>query len=227
MRDIAGSLDCDGATHNVTIPDHADLNPGSGLWTWVFWILRRSYAINARLLDKRSGRGMMFYQPNYNYLNLWCNDGVNTAQAATAKNTPLSAWMHVAILRDVGVLRVVLDGTNAGSGVTGALGSIDIATPVSIAHVGGGSRTSCLVQDLGWYKGKALSDAEIRAIMRRNSWAAGLTSRWRCDAIVGGKLLDDVGGHDATVTVGAIDPVTVRERARTALAGKIHAVVTP
>lgn len=117
------SLLLDGVGDYVEMPDSADWSPGAGVdFCWEFMLNPRiNFTANTDLLSQAVGTGLY---PIRIYRAAGTNGGIGVLSFDSAGalvvnvvygNVSPGVWTHVAVLRDGGMIRVKIDGVQAGA----------------------------------------------------------------------------------------------------------------
>jgi hypothetical protein len=109
---ITTSASFDGSTQNLSVPNSAALNPGTGDFTIEFWVNLNSTTNNAS-----------FYRGNNGGVDVFMNGtgklAIGQAQVSTlitdSVTMTTAAWVHVAVVRSSGTTTLYKNGTSVGS----------------------------------------------------------------------------------------------------------------
>lgn len=151
----------DGANDNLTVPNNAGFDFGSGDFTIECWFRLSAASSDQALLEYRASsaaRGWVFYVNSSNFPTLLCGDS-NTASWEVFLNssTTVSAdtWYHFAATRSGSTFRIFLDGTQVGSSTWAGTIDAGAATLYVGEGVGGSLDFNGYIDDIRITKGVA------------------------------------------------------------------------
>jgi len=117
----AGGVSFNGTNQYLSLATNAAFSFGTGDYTIEFWMFMTSYgSTNKTIIDFRGSVGFPQVQPVV-YLNNSTKElTLYPATGKSAPNFPLNTWVHVATTRSSSVVKLFIDGTQAGSSYTDA-----------------------------------------------------------------------------------------------------------
>lgn len=133
------SIAFDGAGDYITFPDSADFNFGSGDFTVECWFYESATGAIRQIIGQHTTESA----PNTSFVLLSDSGkvsfaavyGSNYATAANASAHTLSAWHHVAGVRDGSTIRLYLDGAQVASASIGSNTVNNSSRPVCLGTV--------------------------------------------------------------------------------------------
>lgn len=195
----------DGSNDDASVPHTAALNVGSGDFTVDFWVKP----------DADSGEQVMVEKWDENSNSGWTLSdrgglyfaGTGSSIQTSAQITP-GVWSHVALRRSSGTVAVFLDGVEIQSTVDNS--SFDNTVPLLFGRRRGGQGFfwDGMIDEIHYFVGTALSNAEIQAI--HDAGTSGACAGPECGDgnAEGGEACDDGNGVegdgcDSNCTVSA------------------------
>lgn len=135
----------DGSGDYVTVPDSADFDFGAGAFTIDFWVRFPSVPSNAGFYQQRvDANNFIALRMNGGYLEMQIRDtSTNRVNYSQAWTVTANTWYHLAFVRGGDNFYVFVNGTQKGTTLTWATGTItDYAADVTIgtAHNSGGTQ---------------------------------------------------------------------------------------
>jgi uncharacterized repeat protein (TIGR01451 family) len=204
---VAGALCFDGVNDYVRVPNHPELNVGTGSFTLDVWVRTNWKGPTPGnvvvIVDKRGPAGYSLYLYNSQFTagktvpGLQVNNGSSfeNHNAVNAPNVADGQWHHIAAVADVGSkrIRIYVDGALVYDQPSNILGqNLDNQSSFYIGRrdpslgPGPGYFPGCL-DELELFK-RALSDSEIQAIYKAGS--AG-----KCKGCIEGMKWNDANGN--------------------------------
>ncbi|MEM7256230.1 MAG: DUF4347 domain-containing protein, partial [Pseudomonadota bacterium] len=150
-----------GGTSLATIPNHADFDFGSDDFTIAFWFNTDNLALQS-LISHRLGDGQTLSLTSGGQLQ-WVIDGTVALESVIISGLSADTWYHVTAIRSGNTFTLEADSgtaTHTDSATTN-VGSISTTTDITL---GGSSDFDGRLDDLRLYKGRALSQLDVRAL---------------------------------------------------------------
>ena len=188
----------------ITINNNASLNPGTGSFSISCWVNSNQKGTSSFVVGKGDntntgvgvGTGFALYLGNTGSdWVFWVGDGSQRAIQHTSTEANANQWYHLCGTFDTSgtdTAKLYVDGVLIGSNAQ-ALGDIDVSDNFDIGRIGGSTSYDWdgYICNVGFWKGRVLSQAEIKSIMWKNyadltsAETTSLSSWWNLDSTIG------------------------------------------
>ncbi len=160
----------DDNAERVAVSDDATLNPGSGDFSYTFWMQGPNFGtVNHYPLRKYDGGASKGYLTGIEAdgtLKAYCHDGTNNVTSQTTTDVDDGDWYFIAVTVDHTtneLQSLYVDGVLEDSDDITAVGDIDVGNAMWLCYTASG----LLIDNVQFYKGVVLTKAEVNELYKR------------------------------------------------------------